>query len=164
VVRERIKELIDFATTESPYRDANKGWLNDDVYLQWGTAPEQKTKSGVELANVSVFWNPINQLAAILLAVVLLASSFVFVAVSLSHGKVQISPFLAKESYEQVVVLETQVESQDSEKNDIALKSPTVTPVITPVAPPIVEKEIQPKINTQAQSEFAAAALGGQKK
>ena len=161
MVRERIKELIDFATTESPYRDANKGWLNDDVYLQWGTAPEQKTKSGVELANVSVFWNPINQLAAILLAVVLLASSFVFVAVSLSHGKVQISPFLAKESYEQVVVLETQVESQDSEKNDIALNSP---PVNTPVAAPIVEKEIQPKINTQAQSEFAAAALGGQKK
>lgn len=161
MVRERIKELIDFATTESPYRDANKGWLNDDVYLQWGTAPEQKTKSGVELANVSVFWNPINQLAAILLAVVLLASSFVFVAVSLSHGKVQISPFLAKESYQQVVVLETQVESQDSEKNDIALNSP---PVNTPVAAPIVEKEIQPKINTQAQSEFAAAALGGQKK
>ena len=161
MVRERIKELIDFATTESPYRDANKGWLNDDVYLQWGTAPEQKTKSGVELANVSVFWNPINQLAAILLAVVLLASSFVFVAVSLSHGKVQISPFLAKESYEQVVVLETQVESQDPQKNDIALESP---PVITPVAAPIVEKEIQPKINTQAQSEFAAAALGGQKK
>ena len=161
MVRERIKELIDFATTESPYRDANKGWLNEDVYLQWGTAPEQKTKSGVELANVSVFWNPINQLAAILLAVVLLASSFVFVAVSLSHGKVQISPFLAKESYEQVVVLETQVESQDSEKNDIALNSP---PVNTPVAAPIVEKEIQPKINTQAQSEFAAAALGGQKK
>ena len=161
MVRERIKELIDFATTESPYRDANKGWLNDDVYLQWGTAPEQKTKSGVELANVSVFWNPINQLAAILLAVVLLASSFVFVAVSLSHGKVQISPFLAKESYQQVVVLETQVESQDSEKNDIALKSP---PVNTPVAALIVEKEIQPKINTQAQSEFAAAALGGQKK
>ena len=163
MVRERIKELIDFATTESPYRDANKGWLNDDVYLQWGTAPEQKTKSGVELANISVFWNPINQLAAILLAVVLLASSFVFVAVSLSHGKVQISPFLAKESYQQVVVLETQtqVESQDSEKNDIALKSP---PVNTPVAAPIVEKEIQPKINTQAQSEFAAAALGGQKK
>ena len=161
MVRERIKELIDFATTESPYRDANKGWLNDDVYLQWGTAPEQKTKSGVELANVSVFWNPINQLAAILLAVVLLASSFVFVAVSLSHGKVQISPFLAKESYQQVVVLETQVESQDSEKNDIALKS---APVNTPVAALIVEKEIQPKINTQAQSEFAAAALGGQKK
>ena len=161
MVRERIKELIDFATTESPYRDANKGWLNEDVYLQWGTAPEEKTKSGVELANVSVFWNPINQLAAILLAVVLLASSFVFVAVSLSHGKVQISPFLAKESYQQVVVLETQVESQDSEKNDIALNSP---PVNTPVAAPIVEKEIQPKINTQAQSEFAAAALGGQKK
>ena len=161
MVRERIKELIDFATTESPYRDANKGWLNDDVYLQWGTAPEQKTKSGVELANVSVFWNPINQLAAILLAVVLLASSFVFVAVSLSHGKVQISPFLAKESYQQVVVLETQVESQDSEKNDIALNRP---PVNTPVAAPIVEKEIQPKINTQVQSEFAAAALGGQRK
>ena len=161
MVRERIKELIDFATTESPYRDANKGWLNDDVYLQWGTAPEQKTKSGVELANVSVFWNPINQLAAILLAVVLLASSFVFVAVSLSHGKVQISPFLAKESSQQVVVLETQVESQDSEKNDIALNRP---PVNTPVAAPIVEKETQTQITTQAQSEFAAAALGGQKK
>ena len=161
MVRERIKELIDFATTESPYRDANKGWLNDDVYLQWGTAPEEKTKSGVELANVSVFWNPINQIASILLVVVLLASAFVFLAVSLAHGKFQSSPFAANESYEQVDVLEMQVESKDSQKMDIALES---SPVIVPVAALIVEKEIQPQITTQTQSEFAAAALGGQKK
>ena len=99
MVRERIKELVDFATTESPYRDANKGWITDDVYLEWGKAQEKNTRrSGVEMANVSVFWNPINQIASILLAVVLLASVFVFLAVSLAHGKFDLSAFKATES------------------------------------------------------------------
>ena len=84
---ERIKELVDFATSESPYRDANKGWLNDDVYLQWGKEPGFSPKSGVEVANISVSWSPINRLASILLAVVILASTFVFLEVSISHGR-----------------------------------------------------------------------------
>ena len=162
VVRERIKELIDFATSESPYRDANKGWLNDDVYLQLGSAPEQSPKTGVEMANVSVFWNPINQIASILLAVVLLASVFVFLAVSLAHGKFDLSAFRATESIEQVDVFDTQVELKRSNELDIDVE--TVPVMALPASVPISEREVEPAITTNPQADFAAAALGGNKK
>ena len=89
---ERIKELVDFATSESPYRSANKGWINDDVYLQWGSSSVQATNAeGGELADVSIFWKPINELLLILFAVVFLATTFVFTGVSISHGKLNLS-------------------------------------------------------------------------
>ncbi len=66
MLRGRVKELLDFATTESPYRSANKGWVTDDVYLQWGSSLNQDSNEGDELANVSVFWKPIIEIALIL--------------------------------------------------------------------------------------------------
>ncbi len=91
MLRGRVKELLDFATTESPYRSANKGWVTDDVYLQWGSSLNQDSNEGDELANVSVFWKPIIEIALILFVVVALATIFVFSAVSISHGRFQIS-------------------------------------------------------------------------
>ncbi len=91
MVRERIKELVDFATTTSPYRDATKGWINDDVYVQWGSVPNETSNKRQELANVSIYWKPINQIALILFFVVLLASTFVYVAVSFSHGRLDLN-------------------------------------------------------------------------
>ena len=87
----RIKELLDFATTESPYRSANKGWVTDDVYLQWGASIDKASNEGDELANVSVFWKPIIEIALILFVVVALATILVFSAVSISHGRFHIS-------------------------------------------------------------------------
>ena len=152
MVRERIKELVDFATTESPYRDANKGWLTDDVYLQWGKTTESTTKAGVELANVSIFWNPINQLASILLTVFLLASIFVFFAVSISHDRVQLSGPTSEVSPQVAPVL----------KKEVELDSEPINYEVAPEVVPIIEKEVESGI-TQRSSEFAAAALGGQK-
>ncbi len=98
MVRERIKELIDFATTESPYRSANKGWIRDDVYVAWGGEPKVASiKPGNELANVSVFWKPINQILLILFSVVSLATVCVFLAVSISHGKLSLGNAFATE-------------------------------------------------------------------
>ncbi len=84
---ERIKEMVDFATTQSPYRSANAGWINDDVYLQWQGEPSKTATQGNQLAQVSLYWKPINDLLSIVVVVLLLATTLVFIAVSFSHGK-----------------------------------------------------------------------------
>ena len=100
MVRERIKELVDFATSESPYTNANKGWITDDVYVQFGALPDQPEQAKDELLDVFVFWEPIKQLISILFWVVLLASCLVFTSVSLTRGRFDIS-FLSSQSFDQ---------------------------------------------------------------
>ncbi len=86
MVKERIKEIVDFATTESPYKSANKGWINNDVYLKWGKSEEQTQNQGTEVAAISVEWGPINQLVLILILVFCLATLLVLSAISFSHS------------------------------------------------------------------------------
>ncbi len=97
MVRERIKELVDFATSESPYRSANKGWITDDVYLQLGSLEGDDFKESDELANVSVFWGPINQILLIVLFVFCFATLLVFTAVPLSQGRLNIPISISSE-------------------------------------------------------------------
>ena len=153
MVRERIKELVDFATTESPYRDANKGWLTDDVYLQWGKEEKPNAKKGSEVANVSIFWNPINQIAVILLAVFFLASILVYFAVSISHGRIGIPSSTAPVSVQTAPFVEMELELETSDSIN-AEPSSTVAPII--------ERKVEID-GTKSSSEFAAAALGGKK-
>jgi len=91
LVRERLKEVVDFATSESPYRNANKGWINDDVYLQWGSLTDKADSGNEELLDVSIFWEPVKKLVLILFLVIALASTLVFGSVSLSKGRFDFS-------------------------------------------------------------------------
>ncbi len=91
MVRERIKEVVDFATSESPYINANKGWINDDVYLQWGGLTDKEDSGNEELLDVSIFWEPIKKLVLILFLVIALTSIFVFGSVSFSKGRLDFS-------------------------------------------------------------------------
>ncbi len=86
MVRDKIKEIVDFATTESPYRSANKGWVTEDVYLQWGKSPEEQRVQGDQLVDISIFWRPINKILALLFLVFALATIFVSVVLGFSHG------------------------------------------------------------------------------
>ena len=151
MVRERVKELVDFATTESPYRDANKGWLTDDVYVQWGKSQEKTSIPGKELANISVFWGPINQLASIIFFVVSLAATLVFIAASFAHGHLQM-PKDTTRGMPEITEVELQEEIQPNQSIDLVIEE----------APPIVEKNIQSE-STKQTIDFATAALGGQK-
>ena len=77
--KERFKEVGDFIANESPYRSANKGWIADDVYLQWGKTKEKEPlKELDELATVSVFWQPIIQTVLGLFVVISLAVTIAF--------------------------------------------------------------------------------------
>ncbi len=59
---ERLKEIADFAKTESPYRSANKGWITKDIFLQWGSSKEDPLTEFDQLAKVSFYWKPIFQI------------------------------------------------------------------------------------------------------
>ena len=91
MVQDRLKELIDFASTESPYQEANKGWLTDDVYLRLGNSSDSLPSEKEKVADISVYWNPIKKIILILLSVILLASTLVFSAVSFANGRFKIS-------------------------------------------------------------------------
>ncbi len=81
MVQERIDELVDFATTESPRRSATKGWITDFIYLQLGASSEKPETKGEELVNVSVYWN--KEIAAVIFGVVFILSTCTFAGVSL---------------------------------------------------------------------------------
>ncbi len=105
MVRERIKEIVDFVSSESPYNAANKGWLNEDVYIQWGKSTTKNNNSANEMVNVSVFWNPIQLLISIVFGVLLISTIFVFSVVSFSNGRFDIStliPLKAPEAIQKV--------------------------------------------------------------
>jgi len=61
VLKERIQEVFEFTKSESPYRKANKGWINQDIFLD--LSPSANTyKQTNEAAKVTLFWSPINSL------------------------------------------------------------------------------------------------------
>ncbi len=61
MIKERLQEIVDFTKSESPYRKANKGWINQDIFLD--LSPSVDTiKQQNETAKVTLFWSPINSL------------------------------------------------------------------------------------------------------
>ncbi|WP_320666891.1 hypothetical protein [Prochlorococcus sp. MIT 1307] len=158
MVRERIKELVDFATTESPYRDANKGWLTDDVYIEWGKSNEKNSLPGNEFANVSVYWKPINEILLILFIVVFLAVIFVFTSVSFAHGRFQTPLGIAQLEPERVEVSKEFVPVLQEQSNQL-IASDLPFPASNED-----DQQTDRKLElerAQKKSEFAAAALGG---
>ena len=33
MLKERIQEIVEFTNSESPYQKANKGWINQNIFL-----------------------------------------------------------------------------------------------------------------------------------
>ena len=77
--KESFSDIVEFFSIQSPYRSATKGWLTDDLYLQWGPTEEKRTAKLEEMAKVSFYWKPIIQLLSILFIII---SFSVFLAFS----------------------------------------------------------------------------------
>ena len=90
LLQKRIQEIVDFATTESPNRSANKGWITDDVYLQLGSMPDKSSEKGKEFADIVLYWNPINQIVLGILFALFLATILVVTSISLVSGEFQL--------------------------------------------------------------------------
>ncbi len=57
MVKERINEIVDFATTQSPYDATSKGWINNFVFFELGQSDRDPSANKEELVNISVNWN-----------------------------------------------------------------------------------------------------------
>ena len=59
MLKERIQEVFEFTKSESPYRKANKGWINQDIFLDLNPSTD-RYKQTSEAAKVTLFWSPLN--------------------------------------------------------------------------------------------------------
>jgi len=86
VIKERIQEILDFTRSESPYRKANKGWINPDIFLELkasSSALEQKK----EAAKLTLLWSPINSIISKIFLIFIIGSLLVFISISLVNGR-----------------------------------------------------------------------------
>ena len=124
---ERFKEIVDFATTESPFRSANKGWINDNVFLQWGPDKDRKTSEDFDqLAEIAFYWQPIIQIATILFVVISLATIFAFAPIYLSKGSSNLLSGFSFRNSESAPVekMIKEVEVQKSTEDSVPAQSP----------------------------------------
>ena len=91
MLKERIKEVFEFTKSESPYRKANKGWINQDIFLD--LSPSVDTNKLNEAAKVTLFWSPINSLLSNIFLIVILGSILVFTSVSFAKGRFDFNLF-----------------------------------------------------------------------
>ncbi len=84
--KERIQEVFDFTTSESPYRKANKGWINQDIFLDLSPNADKVSQVN-EAAKVTLFWSPINSLLSNIFWIIIACSILVFTSISFAKGR-----------------------------------------------------------------------------
>ena len=92
MLKERIQEVFEFTKSESPYRKANKGWINQDIFLDLSPSAD-KIKQTNEAAKVTFFWSPINSLLSNIFIIIVLCSILVFTSVSFAKGRFDFNLF-----------------------------------------------------------------------
>ena len=92
MLKERIQEVFEFTKSESPYRKANKGWINQDIFLD--LSPSTDTyKQTSEAAKVTLFWSPLKSLLSNIFLIIILGSILVFISVSFVKGRFDFNLF-----------------------------------------------------------------------
>ncbi len=89
MLKERIQEVFEFTKSESPYRKANKGWINQDMYLQLGASLEPFDNKN-EAAKVTLLWPPISKLISNIFFTFIVGSIVVFSSVTFSKVKIDL--------------------------------------------------------------------------
>ena len=112
MLKERIQEVFEFTKSESPYRKANKGWINQDVFLDLSPSADTYKQTN-EAAKVTLFWSPLNSLLSNIFLIIILGSILVFTSVSFAKGRFNFNLF------------------NNSEINDIVKVDPNQAPDIS---------------------------------
>ena len=74
--KERFQEILEFTKSESPYSKANKGWINQDIFLEFGKSSSTLSKQK-EAAKITLLWAPIQRLIFNLLLIIIISSLIV---------------------------------------------------------------------------------------
>ena len=86
MLNERIQEVLEFTKSESPYKKANKGWINQDIFLDLSPTTD-KARPDNEAAKITLFWSPINRLLSNIFWIIIACSVLVFTSVSFAKGR-----------------------------------------------------------------------------
>ena len=92
MLKERIQEIFEFTKSESPYRKANKGWINQDVFLDL-SASSNTLKQKNEAARVTLLWSPINSLLSNIFLIFVIGSFLVYSSISFVKGRFNFNLF-----------------------------------------------------------------------
>ena len=92
MLKERILEVFEFTKSESPYRKANRGWINKDIFFDLSPSTDTYKKLN-EAAKITLFWAPINSLLSNIFIITILCSTIVFISVSFAKGRLDINLF-----------------------------------------------------------------------
>jgi len=84
VFKERLQEILEFTKSESPYSKANKGWINQDIFLEFGKSSSNLSKQK-ESAKVTLLWPPIQRLISNLLLIIIISSLIVITSLKESQ-------------------------------------------------------------------------------
>ena len=74
--KDRLQEILEFTKSESPYSKANKGWINQDIFLEFGKSSSALSKQK-EAAKVTLLWPPLQRLISNLLIILIISSLIV---------------------------------------------------------------------------------------
>ena len=105
MLKERFKEVFEFTKSESPYRKANKGWINEDIFLDLSPSADT-VKQTNEDAKVTLFWSPINSLLSNIFLIIIVGSILVFSSISFVKGRFDLSLLSNSENIDIVEVEE----------------------------------------------------------
>ena len=78
--KERLQEILEFTKSESPYSKANKGWINEDIFLEFGKSSSFLSKQK-EAAKVTLLWPPLQRLISNLLIVIIISSLIILTTI-----------------------------------------------------------------------------------
>ena len=92
MLKDRIQEIFDFTKSESPYRKANKGWINQDIFLDLSPVPDTFAQKN-EAAKITVWWSPLNTLLSNIFIVIIISSLLVFTSLSFAKGRFNLNLF-----------------------------------------------------------------------
>ena len=117
--KERINEVFEFANSESPYRKANKGWINQDIFVDLNPSNE-KVKLASETAKVTFFWPPIVSLLSNIFLTIILGSLLVFTSLSFAKGRINFNQFYNSSN---ISILDVEDNKDSMNNNSLVLES-----------------------------------------
>ena len=90
--KERFQEILEFTKSESPYRKANKGWINQDIFLEFGKSYSTLSKQK-EVGKITLLWPPLQRLISNLLLIIIISSLIVLITIKESKINFNLGSF-----------------------------------------------------------------------
>ena len=111
--KERLQEILEFTKSESPYRKANKGWINQDIFLEFGKSASNLSKKK-EAAKITLLWPPIQRLIFNLLLIIIISSLIVLTTLKESQLNFNLRSFM--------LALGNKIDQVDTENLNLAIE------------------------------------------